>query len=109
MFSLTDSPTENLDPDQVHAALKKREIVLVDVREPHEHQAERIAGAVNLPLSRFDAKALSPDGRMAVLHCAGGVRSAQALDRCRRAGVDVRRHLKGGINAWKAAGLPTQR
>ena len=82
--------------------------LLIDVREPDEFAAERIDGALNLPLSAFDPSAL-PDagGRTIVLQCAGGKRSAMALDRCRKAQESIDTHLAGGIAAWKAAGLPT--
>ena len=30
-----------------------------------------------------------------------------ALQRCEAAGVAITAHLKGGLMAWKAAGLPT--
>lgn len=79
------------------------------MRERDEHRAERIEGTINMPLSQFDPTALAADGKPVVLHCQGGVRSAKALEACRRTGVDVRHHLQGGINAWKAAGLPTVR
>jgi rhodanese-related sulfurtransferase len=51
----------DLSPETVHAALEAGEILLVDVREPHEFDAVRIAGAVNLPLSTFDPSALPPN------------------------------------------------
>ena len=110
MFSFMRKNVADLDSNQVHAGLKSGQMVLVDVREPNEHRAERIEGAVNLPLSRFNPAALpAANGKTVVLHCAGGVRSAQALDLCRKSGAEVKHHLKGGINAWKAAGLPTRR
>jgi len=110
MFKSSPSSVSHLDPGQLHRALMSDDVVLVDVREPDEHRAERIAGAVNLPLSAFDPKALpAAGGRTLVLHCAGGVRSVKALEICRRQGVDVRHHLAGGLNAWKAAGLPVVR
>ncbi len=110
MFGISRSPAQNLDASQLHKALKASEVVLVDVRERDEHRAERIEGATNMPLSQFDPAALPVvSGKTVVLHCAGGVRSARAIEACQRAGVDVRHHLQGGINAWKAAGLPTVR
>lgn len=110
MFSLSRSAIQDLDAGQLHKALAVTEVLLVDVREPDEHRNERIAGAVNMPLSRFDPAALPPSaGKTVVLHCQGGVRSAKALEACQKAGVEVRHHLKGGINAWKAAGLPILR
>ena len=98
-----------LDPMDVQARLTKGEITLVDVRETGEHAAERIAGAICLPLSCFDPAALPGHPSRVILHCAGGKRSAMALEQCRSAGIEVIGHLRGGIAAWKAAGLPTSR
>jgi len=100
--------TKDLNPQQVKAALDAHDILLIDVREPDEFAAERIAGATNVPLSTFNPAAL-PDagGKTIVLQCAGGKRSAMAVDRCRKAGVAIETHLAGGLMAWKAAGLPT--
>ena len=100
--------TKDLTPQQVKAALAAREILLIDVREPDEFAVEKIAGALNVPLSSFDPAAL-PDagGKTIVLQCAGGKRSAMAVHQCRKAGQDIETHLAGGLAAWKAAGLPT--
>ena len=96
-----------LDPAEVSARMAQGKITLVDVREPNETAAERIPGALLMPLSRFDPAAL-PKGEV-VLTCLGGKRSALALARCREAGVPVNTHMRGGLTAWKAAGLPTTR
>jgi len=110
MSSPTPFAGRDLDPAQLQNALAADNVVLVDVREPAEFRAERIAGAVNRPLSAFDPKALpQAQGKTLVLQCAGGVRSARALDLCRRGGVEVRHHLAGGLSAWKTAGLPVVR
>lgn len=102
--------TKDLTPEQVKAALDAREILLIDVREPDEFAAEKIDGALNFPLSTFDPTAI-PDvgGKTVVLQCAGGKRSAMAVDKCRKANQAIETHLAGGIAAWKAAGLPTVR
>ena len=100
--------TKDLTPQHEKAALAAREILLIDVREPDEFAVERIAGAHNVPLSSFNPAAL-PDagGKTVVLQCAGGKRSAMAVDQCRKAGQAIETHLAGGLAAWKAAGLPT--
>ena len=102
--------TKDLTAQQVKAALDAQEILLVDVREPDEFAAERIAGAVNVPLSSFDPKGL-PDagGKSVVFQCGSGKRSATAVGHCQKAGHALDTHLTGGITAWKAAGLPTVR
>lgn len=104
MFGSKPAPTET--PLQINAALKRGDIVLVDVWEPNEYAAECIAGALLHPLSQFDAAALPQGSGEVVLHCGSGKRSQTAFDACRRAGVTVRSHMAGGIQAWKAAGLP---
>ncbi|NWG52434.1 MAG: rhodanese-like domain-containing protein [Hydrogenophilaceae bacterium] len=92
----------------VHAALARGEITLIDVREPAEFAAERIHGALLFPLSTFDPAMLPQDPRKPIVfHCGSGKRSATALARCAAAGVSARGHMDGGLGAWKAAGLPT--
>lgn len=101
---------EELSPAEIHRKMRAGSVLLVDVREPQEHQAERIEGAVLAPLSTFDPKKL-PDakGREIVFHCGSGKRSATAVGRCLEQGLSHNAHMTGGIQAWKAAGLPTKR
>jgi rhodanese-related sulfurtransferase len=98
-----------LDPAEVQELLARGDVVLVDVREAREHAAERIAGAVCMPLSRFDPAGLPGEPAKVVFHCLSGQRSATAVRHCERAGIAVSGHMRGGIAAWKAARLPTQR
>jgi rhodanese-related sulfurtransferase len=110
MFGLGGPKVINMTPAEVKAGLDKGDVILIDVREPDEYRSERIAGAINHPLSRLDPNALPlTSGKTVVLHCAAGGRSARAVTACKANGVDVTRHLAGGIGAWKAAGLPTVR
>lgn len=109
--SLFGQPSvKNLSPLEVKAALDKGEAILIDVREAHEFAAERIAGAINLPLSKLTSTPL-PDsgGKTLIFQCASGMRSVQAVRVCKNKGECVEHHLKGGIMAWKAHGLPTLR
>ena len=111
MFGLFQGPkVVNMTPAEVKAGLDAGEIVLIDVREPDEFRGERIAGAHNIPLSRFGPKTLQQTpGKSVVLHCAGGVRSARAVGICKLNNIDIDRHMAGGLGAWKANGFPTQR
>ncbi len=99
---------EDLTPQDVATGLAEGRFLLVDVREPAEYDAEHIEGAVPFPLSSFDPAALpDPEGKAIVFQCAAGMRSARAAEAAMAAGVPANRHLAGGINAWKRAGLPT--
>jgi rhodanese-related sulfurtransferase len=89
--------------DMLHAG----QALVVDVREPEEFAAGHIAGAVNLPLSRFDAAQVPPAGdKTVVLNCLGGKRSGMALEKCAAAQSAIDTHLAGGFTAWAKAGLP---
>ena len=99
---------KTMSPQEVKQAMTDRKIVLIDVREPAEFAAERIHGALLFPLSTFDPAALPSDiDRTVVFHCGSGKRSADAIERCRRAGLPHDVHMEGGMMAWKAAKLPT--
>lgn len=94
----------------VHVTEVPQGAQLIDVREPAEFSTVHAAGAVNLPLSQFIARAdeIDPDRDIYVI-CHLGGRSAQAgeyLEQSR--GWDNVINVAGGTDAWVAAGLPTQ-
>lgn len=103
--------SKTVDPRTLSQWLQAGQAVLVDVREPFEHAAERIEGARHVPLGKVDPRALptTQAGERLVFHCRSGARSGKALERCEaaleQAGIEVF-HLEGGIEAWKAAGQP---
>jgi len=97
-----------LDPKTALEALKSNKAILIDVREPREYASERIHGALLFPLSTFDPAALPVDKtREVIFHCGSGKRSADAVARCQAAGVPIDAHVRGGLLAWKQAGLAT--
>jgi rhodanese-related sulfurtransferase len=101
------SSIETLEPEEVARLLQAHSILLIDVREPAEFAADRIAGALLYPLSTFDATLLPDDGpRRIVFHCGSGNRSLTAAEHRLAAGHKRAAHMRGGIGAWKAAGLP---
>lgn len=97
----------DLDPRTVFDALKRGEVLLIDVREPAEFANQRIHGALLHPLSTFDPRAIPANpGRKIVFQCGSGKRSRMALDRFLSETGAEATHLAGGIGAWKSAGLP---
>lgn len=101
----TDTPRPtDVAPDLLETWLRSDATVLIDVREDFEHAEERIAGAVNCPLSKFDAGAIRErfkDSRV-VFHCRSGKRSTEAALRFQR-GSEAVFHLAGGIEQWKSS------
>jgi len=81
----------------------ERDFLLVDVREPNEHEIVAIDGAVLIPQRRFlDGSVLAelPTDKPIVLHCKGGIRSAECLAVLHAAGFADAKHLGGGILQW---------
>lgn len=84
-------------------------LLLVDVRQPFEHECERIPGSELLPLGSFDPATLAAAGDDLVLYCRSGHRSAIAAASVSAVSGRPVRHLAGGILAWRAAGLSVER
>ncbi|BFM35075.1 MULTISPECIES: rhodanese-like domain-containing protein [Acinetobacter] len=103
--------------------LQHPDIILIDVREPEEHQACAIDRAVNFPRGMLEMKiAQHPvvnhycDVERALtnlaerdiyLLCGTGARSALATQALQRMGFEKVYSMQGGMQAWLEAGFPT--
>jgi glyoxylase-like metal-dependent hydrolase (beta-lactamase superfamily II)/rhodanese-related sulfurtransferase len=101
--------SERLTANDLAERLKQSNApVVVDVRAPGEWTDRRIAGAVNVPLSRLRERlAEIPRDRPFVLQCQSGYRSVIAASLLESAGWSGLSDLLGGIVAWEAAKLET--
>ena len=84
--------------------------VLVDVRQPHEIEREKIEGAVVAPLSTLKSVDLEPArDRPAIFFCHSGARTRMLAGQieAKASGICEPYYLAGGIVAWRRAGLPT--
>ena len=78
-----------------------RNFLLVDVREPGEHEIVAIPGSVLAPRGAILSGEITlPRDSEIILHCKSGVRSAEVLRFLRSEGYTPVRHLEGGILAW---------
>ncbi len=99
---------EDVPPDRVAELHSRGEIDLVDVREPYEHEAGRIAGARHIELTRLSQEAGSLDAeRPVVFYCRSGGRSAVATQAFRASGFQAF-NMSGGLLAWEKRGLPLE-
>jgi len=77
------------------------DLLVLDVREPHEYEIARIAGAKLIPLSQLPDRLGDLDGHQEIVtHCHHGARSLKALEILKAAGFSKVRSLRGGIDAW---------
>ena len=101
---------EPIAPAAAKALVEQGKAALIDIREPMEHARERIPGARLLPLSKLDAAAVAgvAGGLKVVFHCQSGNRtSTNAACLAGAAPGGAAYVVTGGLNAWKAVGLPT--
>jgi phage shock protein E len=86
---------------------RKRGAVVLDVREPEEFAAGRIAGSVNLPLGQL-AGQLEQIPQPVVLVCASGGRSSTAAEYLGLVGKTEVGNLMGGLAAYVRQGYPLE-
>lgn len=101
-------PQLEVSPADVAAALESGSATVIDVREPYEWDAGRIAGTRHVELERLPSQAGTVDkDKPVIFHCRLGVRSIMAAQAFRGAGYDAR-SLAGGIQAWVDEGRPIE-
>jgi rhodanese-related sulfurtransferase len=92
--------------------MNRKNALVVDVRETREYENGRLPGATHIPLSQLPARAAElakHAARPVIAYCARGQRSRMAASSLAKAGFSEIYHLNGGIDAWRAAGLPLER
>lgn len=99
----------------VHCADARRmsaaDAVLIDIREMDEHANERIPGARHVPLSKILEGAAIPTepGKGVIFFCRSGYRTI-AHDSVLASAAGCEAYvLEGGIEAWRDAGLATEK
>lgn len=76
--------------------------VLLDVREPWEHQIAHIDGAILIPMGDVPSRAhqeLDPEEHI-IVYCHHGVRSINVTAWLRQQGFEKAQSMAGGIDAW---------
>ena len=96
-----------IEPFRFFEKIYAPDIMLIDVREPAEFCRAHIRGAQNMPLRELLKKAGDlPRDKQLLISCRSGRRTARALFVLEDLGYDNLHGLRGGILAWRAAGLP---
>lgn len=98
-----------IPPGEAVRLINSSDAVVVDVRSAADYRKGHILNAVHVPLAgiheRADEIAKDHD-RTIVCYCAIGSAAPQACAKLRKLGYHNVYALKGGLNAWQAAGLP---
>lgn len=100
----------DLNPTEFKAAMTNDDIVILDVRTPQEVAQGVIPGAkvidfygdnFKMELDKLDKN------KTYLVYCKSGGRSGNTCNALKDAGISSYHNLKGGITAWKKAGLET--
>ncbi len=98
--------------EEAKARIGNGNVTVLDVRQPHEYEAGHIRNAVLVPLGEVNDRAeeaITRDDDVIVVVCASGNRSLSAASKLMNMGYEQVVNLKGGMNAWQSAGLPTEK
>ncbi len=97
-------PEIEVTPEQTQAALADGSAQVIDVREPYEREAGRVAGSGHIELTQLAAQAETLDrDRPVIFVCRSGARSLMAAQAFRRAGYDAW-SMAGGLQEWVGEG-----
>ena len=105
-MAFSNKTHRTMTPSEAAAAHSRGELVIVDVRESAERDADQVAGSLHVPLAQVPRRLgeLSRFSKVAFV-CRSGRRSAVAAATAARAGVDAA-NVRGGMLAWRKARLP---
>jgi adenylyltransferase/sulfurtransferase len=96
--------TPEISVDDLSRRLERGERpLLVDVRQPWEHELSRLPDSLLVPLGDLASRAAEirpAPGQLVVCYCHHGVRSLRAVEILARAGLAGAVSLAGGIEAW---------
>ncbi len=98
---------EGIDRDELLARMRRRDVVLVDVRPQDEFAAGHIEGARSIPVDELEQHLEELDsGHEVIAYCRGRfcVMAHEAVRRLRAAGLSARR-LEEGWPEWRLAEL----
>ncbi len=88
---------------------KGDDVFVLDVREPHEYEINRLPGSTLIPLGDLPERFTELDAhREIIAQCKSGVRSARAATFLREHGFKNVKNLKGGVLAWVDQVDPSQ-
>ncbi|HLX29300.1 MAG TPA: rhodanese-like domain-containing protein [Casimicrobiaceae bacterium] len=103
------SPGREINTLDATRLLNKENPLVLDVREPNEFAGGRLPNAVHIPLSQLadrGGEIAKHASRPVIVYCDRGARSGAAVAALGRMGFTQVQSLRGGLRAWKDAGLP---
>ncbi|MFW9786477.1 MAG: rhodanese-like domain-containing protein [Candidatus Thorarchaeota archaeon] len=101
---------DELSLDELGALQTRREVKVIDVREPHEFDKERIEDSVSSPLTGLEeaAEDVAFEGIITTI-CPRGSRATTAASILKRRGIDNIAVSLDGLKSWKEYDYPLEK
>jgi rhodanese-related sulfurtransferase len=111
-FKQASQNFSKLTPAGAIQLINNEDAIMLDVREPGETTAGKIAKAIQIPVGSVGKRVGELDkhkDKHVIVYCKTGARSGLACKELNKAGFDKVYNLNGGIMAWQEAHLPVSR
>ncbi len=91
--------------------INREKAVLIDISDPAEYAAGHAVGARSVPLASLETSRDLPKNKSlpVVVVCPTGARAPRAVAVLKKLGFENSTALAGGLAAWRAANLPTEK
>jgi len=108
---MTSKLTSNLNAplmtvEDLKKVLNKKDVMILDAREPKEYSVSHITKAVPVGYKRFNLQQTLkkiPANQKVVVYCSVGYRSGKIVEKLRENGIEAY-NLKGGVFGWVNSG-----
>ena len=101
-----------VEPAEATRMINREGAVVLDVRPAAEYQQGHVLNAMNIPEAELPERQKELEkhrDKPVIACCESGVASARAVSRLKAGGFEKSFCMRGGLTAWRSAGLPTTR
>ncbi len=100
-----------VSPADAVRLINREKAVLIDVSEPAEYAAGHAVGARSVPMAGLETSRDLPKNKALplLLVCPTGTRAGRAVAVLKKLGFENTQAIAGGLAAWRAANLPTEK
>jgi len=106
------SPVREIGTLDATRMINSENPIVLDIREPKEYAGMRLPNAMHVPLSQLKdrgSELAKYVARPVIVYCDRGLRGGAAASALEKLGFTRVQSLRGGLQAWRDAGLPVQK
>lgn len=99
-----------IEASELMSLVARGEVTVIDVRDVEQYLAGHIPGSLQIPLSRIEGEIPYLRGKRIVTYCTCPAEesSGQAVQILAHGGIGDAAALRGGLDAWRKGGGPTE-